>query len=88
MAYIATGLNPGAGNSAGGPFMSSYTTVDAAATVEGAGYFNDAADILDNNASQGVLVVLDTNAPTTIMYGYRVAAGVVTVDVPNKKLLD
>lgn len=88
MAFDQALLNPGAENAKGGPFLSTYVTVEAAATVEGANFFDAAADFLNNDAGQGVLIVIDTNAPTTIMYGYQSTSTAVTLDVANKKALD
>jgi len=88
MAYAQAGLNPGGENAKGGPFMSTYSTVDAAATVEGANYFDSGADNLNNSIGQGVIIVFDTNLNTTIMYGYQSTTSAVTLDVVNKKILD
>lgn len=88
MAFDQALLNPGGENAKGGPFYSVYVTVEAAATVEGANFFDAAADFLNNSAGQGVLLVIDTNAPTTIEYGYQSTATAVTLDVANKNTLD
>jgi len=78
MAYSDDGLNPGAENAKGGPFISAYTTTDTKATMEGAGYFNPAAEVLANSIRQGVIIGFDSNLNTTTMYGYQVS----TADPP------
>jgi hypothetical protein len=83
MAYSATGLNPGAANSKGGPDISSYTSTDAIATVEGAGYFNNAATVIANNASHGLLVIFDTTNNLTHLRAFTVSSGVVTLHDPT-----
>lgn len=88
MAFDQALLNPGAESAKGGPFISTYVTVEAAATVEGANFFDAAADFLNNSAGAGVLIVIDTNAPTTVIYGYQSTATSVTLDVANKELID
>lgn len=88
MAFDQALLNPGAENAKGGPFLSTYVTVEAAATVEGANFFDAAADFLNNDAGQGVLIVIDTNAPTTTIYGYQSTATSVTLDVAKKEEID
>ena len=60
MAYAASGLSRLAGDSNGN--MWRYTTTDAIATVNTAGYFNDAAGML---AVRDLICVHDTNVPTT-----------------------
>ncbi len=60
MAYAASGLNRLAGASNGNLWW--YSTTDTIATVNSAGYFNDAANML---AVRDVIIVSDTNAPTT-----------------------
>ncbi len=60
MAYAASGLNRLAGASNGNLWW--YSTADAIATVNSAGYFNEAANML---AVRDVIIVSDTNAPTT-----------------------
>lgn len=63
MAYAATGLNPVGGQSKKGTnsAMWTYTSADSIATVNTAGYFNDASSML----SVGDLIaVYDSNTPT------------------------
>ncbi len=60
MAYAASGLARIGGDSNGSLWM--YTTVDPIATVNTAGYFNDAANML---AVRDLVIVCDTNVPTT-----------------------
>ena len=60
MAYAASGLARIGGDSNGSLWM--YTTTDAIATVNTAGYFNDAANML---AVRDLVIVCDTNVQTT-----------------------
>lgn len=60
MAYSASGLSRLAGSS--NMNLWSYVTTDAIATVNTAGYFNSAANML---AVRDVIIVADTNTPTT-----------------------
>ena len=60
MAYAASGLARIGGDSNGSLWM--YTTTDAIATVNTAGYFNDAENML---AVRDLVIVCDTNVPTT-----------------------
>ena len=60
MAYAASGLARIGGDSNGSLWM--YTSADAIATVNSAGYFNDAASML---AVRDLIIVCDTNTPTT-----------------------
>ena len=60
MAYIAAGLTRIGGASNGDLWF--YTTVDPIATVNTAGYFNDASNML---SVRDVIIVADTNTPTT-----------------------
>ncbi len=60
MAYAASGLARIGGDSNGSLWM--YTTTDAIATVNTAGYFNSAANML---AIRDLIIVCDTNVPTT-----------------------
>ena len=60
MAYSASGLTRLAGGS--GVNLYHYSTTDAIATVNTAGYFNDAANMLN---VRDVIIVCDTNTPTT-----------------------
>lgn len=63
MAYAATGLNPVGGQSKKGSnsAMWTYTSADAIATVNTAGYFNDASSML---AVGDLIAVYDSNTPT------------------------
>jgi hypothetical protein len=60
MAYAASGLARIGGDSNGSLWM--YTSADAIATVNTAGYFNSAANML---AVRDLIIVCDTNVPTT-----------------------
>ena len=61
MAYAASGLyQVGPGGNA--PRLWMYSTADAIATVNTSGYFNSASDLLQ---VRDVIIVCDTNAPTT-----------------------
>lgn len=60
MAYSASGLTRLAGGS--GVNLYHYSTTDAIATVNTAGYFNSAANMLN---IRDVIIVADTNTPTT-----------------------
>ena len=60
MAYAASGLTRIGGASNGDLWF--YSTTDAIATVNTAGYFNDAANML---SVRDVIIVADTNTPTT-----------------------
>lgn len=60
MAYAAAGLTRIGGASNGNLWF--YTTVDPIATVNTAGYFNNAANML---GVRDVIIVADTNVPTT-----------------------
>lgn len=60
MAYSASGLTRLAGGS--GVNLYHYSTADAIATVNTAGYFNNAANMLN---VRDVIIVADTNTPTT-----------------------
>jgi len=63
MAFSRTGINPIGGQSKKGtaPQMWTYTSADAIATVNTAGYFND----MTNELSVGdVIFVHDSNTPT------------------------
>jgi len=76
MAFALSGLQqvgPG-GNS---PRMWIYATTDAIATVNTAGYFNNASDLL---TVRDIIWVCDTNTPTTnIVSVLSNASGVVDV---------
>ena len=60
MAYSASGLSRLAGSS--NMNLWSYVTTDAIATINTEGYFNSAANML---AVRDVIIVADTNTPTT-----------------------
>ena len=60
MAYAASGLARIGGDSNGSLWM--YSTTDTIATVNTSGYFNSAASML---AVRDLIIVCDTNAPTT-----------------------
>jgi hypothetical protein len=77
MAFAASGLSALAyGN---GFTLWHYTSADAIADVNTEGYFNDASDML---SVRDVIVVVDTNTPTTSFVSVLSnAAGV--VDVSN-----
>lgn len=72
--FAIEGLNPGAENSKGGPFISSYTTADAIAVIEGANYFDPAAAQLRNSISFGFLVIFDTTNSLCHLRAYTVSA--------------
>lgn len=79
MAYSVTGLQPIGGQSKAGsaPQMWSYTTTDAIATVNTAGYFNDASDVLKVG---DLMYVYDSNTPTaSLVIVLSNASGVVDV---------
>jgi len=63
MAFSRTGMNPIGGQSKKGvaPQMWTYTSTDAIATVNTAGYFNDMSDDLSVG---DVIFVHDSNTPT------------------------
>lgn len=76
MAYSLDGLQQ-VGPGGAGPRIWVYSTEDAIATVNTAGYFNDASDLL---AVRDIIFVCDTNTPTTsIVSVLSNAAGVVDV---------
>jgi hypothetical protein len=75
MAFSAAGLTRIGGASNADLWF--YTTADAIATVNTSGYFNDASDML---AVRDVIIVADTNTPTTNLVSVLSnAAGVVDV---------
>lgn len=81
MAFSRTGINPIGGQSKKGtaPQMWTYTSVDAIATVNSAGYFNDMSDDLSVG---DVIFVHDSNTPTmSIAMVASNASGV--VDITN-----
>jgi hypothetical protein len=77
MAYSASGLSRLAG--ASNINLWAYTTTDTIATVNTEGYFNDAANML---AVRDVIIVADTNTPTTNFVTVLSNTGTV-VDVSN-----
>ena len=77
MAYSASGLTRIHGDSNGSLWR--YTTTDAIATVNTAGYFNDAANML---GVRDLIMVHDTNAPTTSLVTVLSNTGTV-VDVSD-----
>lgn len=75
MAFNAAGLTRIGGASNADLWF--YTTTDAIATVNTAGYFNDASNML---AVRDVIIVADTNTPTTSLVSVLSnASGVVDV---------
>jgi hypothetical protein len=60
MAFASSGLTRVGGDSNGSLWM--YTSADAIAAVNTAGYFNSAANMLD---VRDLIIVRDTNVPTT-----------------------
>ena len=60
MAYSAAGITRIGGASNGDLWF--YSTTDAIAAVNSAGYFNDAANML---SVRDLIIVTDTNTPTT-----------------------
>jgi len=76
MAYALSGLQQvGPGGNA--PRIWVYSTTDAIATVNTAGYFNDASDLLQ---VRDIIFVCDTSTPTTnIVSVLSNASGVVDV---------
>ena len=79
MAYSVTGLVPIGGQSKAGnaPQMWAYTTTDAIATVNTAGYFNDASELLKVG---DLMYVHDSNTPTgSLCIVLSNASGVVDV---------
>ena len=77
MAYADSGLTRLAGASGGNLWW--YSTTDAIATVNTAGYFNNAANML---AVRDVIIVSDTNVPTTSFVNVLSNTGTV-VDVSD-----
>ena len=77
MAFSAANLTRVGGDSNGSLWM--YTSADAIADVNTAGYFNDAANML---AVRDVIIVTDTNTPTTHLCNVLSNTGTV-VDVSD-----
>lgn len=88
MAFVRTdlALSSASQNSAKGPRRWQYTTTDATATVDSAGYFNDAADLL----TVGDIIEAITSSGGTPSYdSYHVNANDgSTVDVADTVALD
>jgi hypothetical protein len=78
MAYSSTGWNViGAAKKGNAPSMYTYTSADAIATVNTAGYFNDLSDTL---AVGDIIFVHDSATPTmSIVMVASNASGVVDV---------
>ncbi len=79
MAYSVTGLQPIGGQSKAGsaPQLWSYSSADAIATVNTAGYFNDASDLLKVG---DLMYIYDSNTPTaSLVIVLSNASGVVDV---------
>ena len=77
MAFSAAGLTRIGGASNGDLWF--YSSADAIAAVNSAGYFNDAANML---AVRDLIIVTDTNTPTTHFVNVLSNTGTV-VDVSN-----
>ena len=78
MAYSNDGLYQ-IGPAGSSPRLWMYSTTDAIATVNSEGYFNGAADLL---SVRDVIIVVDTNAPTTNLVNVLSNTGTV-VDVSD-----
>ena len=79
MAFSRTGWNPVGGQSkkGSGNALWFYSSADAIATVNTAGYFNDVSDEV---SVRDVIIVTDTNTPTTNLVNVLSnASGVVDV---------
>lgn len=86
MSFTTRNLDPGASGK-GAPNQASYfSTADNASTGEGANYFDSVSGALDNASNSGSILCVWTDA--TILYGYTIAAGVVTLDVAQKQTID
>lgn len=77
MAYASAGLTRIGGASNGDLWF--YSTTDAIAAVNTEGYFNDAANML---SVRDVIIVADTNTPTTSFVSVKSNTGSV-VDVTD-----
>lgn len=76
MAFALSGLYQ-VGPGGGGVRLWTYSSADAIATVNTAGYFNDASDLL---TVRDIIFVVDTNTPTAhIVSVLSNASGVVDV---------
>lgn len=79
MAFALSGLNSVGGNSKAGlaPTIWTYTSADAIATVNTAGYFNGASSLLK---ARDIIFVIDSATPTShIVSVLTNASGVVDV---------
>lgn len=86
MAFNRSFIDPGP-NSKGLMHQAVYTTtVDNRVAVQVVGYFNAVATELSTLNASGTILVRATDA--TVLYGYTVATGVLTLDVVNSQLLD
>jgi hypothetical protein len=92
MAFDRSRLQCVANHGGNGPRLWTYKTTDALGTVDGAGYFNDAGDILKLGDIIFVLVVTNIDASneafsaagiTVVNARSGPAAGAFTVDVAN-----
>ena len=81
MAFDSAGLNAAGGQSKAGnaPQMWTYTTTDAAATVDTSGYFNSIASILSVG---DIIFVYDTTTPSLVLTYVNANSGTV-VDVAD-----
>ena len=77
MAFSAAGLTRIGGASNGDLWF--YSTTDTIATVNTAGYFNSAANML---SIRDVIIVADTNTPTTNLFSVLSNTGTV-VDISD-----
>ena len=86
MAFTSRNLDPGASGK-GAPNIATYfSTADNEATGEGANYFDSAAGALDNASNSGMIFCVWSDA--SVLYGYTISAGVVTLDTANQKTMD
>lgn len=79
MAYSNTGLNliGGGGKAGTAPQVWTYTSADAIATVNTAGYFNSASTLLN---VRDIMFIVDSNTPTLhIVSVLSNASGVVDI---------
>ena len=86
MAYDSRGLDPGA-SSAGAPAKSRYITTDAAATVEGASYFDSAFGSLHRGGaatSQGTILCEMSDELTEYGYTATLSTGVILLATATK----
>lgn len=75
MAFSQDGLNPGGDPATGENALFTYATSDNVATVEGGGYFNDAADRLPDNG-----FILADMGDEDALYAFSVSSGTVSLD--------